>query len=106
MASTDSYEWSLILNPSVAGTFTYSDVTNSALQTAIGNGSTNTVTGGTRLLGGYGDTRSILSGDQFKNLLKLGSSISGTMDSMVLCIYILSTNNSNTYAGLNYRQFG
>ena len=106
MASTDIYEWSLILNPTVAGTFTYNDVTNSALQTAIGNGSTNTVTGGTRLLGGYGDTRSILSGDQFKNLLKLGSSISGTMDSMVLCVYILSTNNSSTFAGLNYRQFG
>jgi len=105
MASSDIYEWSLILNPTVGGTFTYSDITNSALQQAIGNGSTNTASGGTVLAGGYGNSKSEIIGDQLKNLLKLGSSVSGTMDTLVLCIHPLGANNVNCYAGINYRQF-
>lgn len=105
MASADIYEWSIVLNPSIAGTFTYSDVTNSALQYAIGNGSTNIASGGTLLAGGYGNSKSEITGDQLKNLIKLGSSISGTMDTLVLCIYPLGANNVNCYAGINYRQF-
>lgn len=105
MASADIYEWSIVLNPTIAGTFTYSDVTNSALQYAIGNGSTNIASGGTLLAGGYGNSKSEITGDQLKNLVKLGSSISGTMDTLVLCIYPLGANNVNCYAGINYRQF-
>ena len=105
MASADIYEWSIILNPTIAGTFTYSDVTNSALQYAIGNGSTNIASGGTLLAGGYGNSKSEITGDQLKNLIKLGSSISGTMDTLVLCVYPLGANNVNCYAGINYRQF-
>lgn len=105
MASADIYEWSLVLNPSIAGTFTYSDMTNSALQSAIGNGSTNIASGGTRIAGGYGSSKSEIVGDQLKNLLKLGSSISGTMDELVLCVYPLGANNVTCYAGINYRQF-
>lgn len=105
MASSDIYEWTIVLNPTVAGTFTYSDITNSALQRAIGNGTTNIASGGTVLAGGYGVSKSEIVGDQFKNLLKLGSSIGGTMDSLVLCIYPLGANNVNCYGSINYRQF-
>ena len=105
MASSDIYEWTIVLNPTVAGTFTYSDVTNSALQRAIGNGTTNIASGGTVVAGGFGSSKSEIVGDQFKNLLKLGSSIGGTMDSLVLCIYPLGANNVNCYGSINYRQF-
>jgi len=105
MASADIYEWSLVLNPNIAGTFTYSDITNSALQYAIGNGSTNIASGGTIVAGGYGNSKSEITGDQLKNLIKLGSSLSGVMDILVLCIYPLGANNVNCYAGINYRQF-
>ena len=105
MASSDIYEWTIVLNPTVAGTFTYSDVTNSALQKAIGNGTTNIASGGTVIAGGFGSSKSEIVGDQFKNLLKLGSSIGGTMDSLVLCIYPLGANNVNCYGSINYRQF-
>lgn len=105
MASSDIYEWTIVLNPTVAGTFTYSDITNSALQRAIGNGTTNIASGGTVLAGGYGVSKSEIVGDQFKNLLKLGSSIGGTMDSLVLCIYPLGANNVNCFGSINYRQF-
>lgn len=105
MASADNYEWTLVLNPTVAGTFTYSDITNSALQKAVGNGSTNIASGGTVLAGGYGTSKSEITGDQLKNLLKLGSSISGTTDALVLCIYPLGANNVSCYGSINYRQF-
>lgn len=105
MASSDIYEWTIVLNPTVAGTFTYSDITNSALQRAIGDGTTNIASGGTVLAGGYGVSKSEIVGDQFKNLLKLGSSIGGTMDSLVLCIYPLGANNVNCFGSINYRQF-
>jgi len=105
MASADIYEWTLVLNPTVGGTLTYNDLTNSALQAAIGNGITNTASGGIVLAGGYGSSKSEIVGDQLKNLLKLGSSISGTMDTLVFCVYPLGANNVTCYAGINYRQF-
>ena len=105
MASADIYEWTLVLNPTVAGTFNYSDLTNSALQAAIGNGTTNIASGGVVVAGGYGSSKSEIVGDQLKNLLKLGSSIAGTMDTLVFCVSPLGANNVNCYAGINYRQF-
>lgn len=105
MASADIYEWTLVLNPTVAGTFNYSNLTNSALQSAIGNGTTNIASGGVAVAGGYGSSKSEIVGDQLKNLLKLGSSISGTMDTLVFCVHPLGANNVNCYAGINYRQF-
>lgn len=44
-SANDFFHWQLLLNPTVAGTFAYSDITNSACQKAIGV-TANTVTGG------------------------------------------------------------
>jgi hypothetical protein len=104
-SSVDSYEWKLILNPTVAGTFTYNDVTNSPLQSAIGSGSTNSTTGGTVLAGGYGAAKSVSDTNALKNLIKLGSSISGVMDTLVLCVYPLGATSMTVYASVNYRSF-
>jgi len=103
--SIDSYEWKLILNPTVGGTFTYSDLTNSPLQSAVGNGSTNSVTGGTVLAGGYGTSKSVSNAESLKNLIKLGSSVAGTMDTLVLCVYPLGANAITVHASINYRAF-
>jgi len=46
------FEWLLLLNPTVAGTFSYSDVSNSPIQAAYG-ATANTVTGGTPIGGGF-----------------------------------------------------
>jgi len=104
-SSIDAYEWKLILNPTVNGTFTYNDITNSPLQSAIGNGSTNYVTGGTVLAGGYGTSKTAADTNALKNLIKLGSSIAGTMDTLVLCVYPLGANAVTVYASINYRAF-
>ena len=83
-------EWTLRLNPTVAGTFTYSDVTNSSLQRALG-ATANTVTGGTVLQGGFGSSTASAGGgsgtvgEAVETAIRLGSTISGTPDEVVLC---------------------
>jgi hypothetical protein len=105
VSSIDAYEWRLILNPSVAGTFTFTDVTGAPLQKAVGNGTTNIASGGTVVAGGYGTSRLSADSNALKSLLKLGSSINGTMDTMVLCVYPLGNNSLDGYASVNYRAF-
>lgn len=83
-------EWLLIWNPTVADTFTYSDVTNAAVQRALG-ATANTVTGGTIIDGGYLETGSGGSGSGsgggiLNTALHLGAAIDGTVDEIVLCI--------------------
>jgi len=105
VSSIDAYEWRLILNPSVADTFTFTDVTGAPLQKAVGNGTTNIASGGTVVAGGYGTSRLSADSNALKSLLKLGSSINGTMDTMVLCVYPLGNNSLDGYASVNYRAF-
>jgi len=88
--ASEQIEWFLSFNPTVAGTFTYSDVTNSAIQTAIG-ASANTVTSGFEISGGFiesggNQAGNAGSGDKgILNALLLGSKIDGTPDEIVLC---------------------
>jgi hypothetical protein len=83
-------EWIVKFNPTVAGTFTYADETNSAVQTATGT-ATSTVTGGTDMDGGYVESGGVQAGrvgsttSTLQNALKLGSLIDGTVDTIVLC---------------------
>lgn len=102
---SQDFEWILIWNPTVAGTFTYNDVTNSGAQYAIGS-STNTVTGGTQIVGGF-----VKSGAQaggvvlpLTNALSLGAAIDGTRDEVVLCARPLG-NNADIEAGLTWQEY-
>lgn len=88
--TNDDFEWSIILNPTIAGTFTYSDETNSAIQTAKG-ATANTVTGGTLLDCGFGKSGQA-SGGITDTIRYLGASIDGTRDTIVLCIRPLQNN--------------
>lgn len=87
--SQDNFLYELRLNPTVSGTFTYSDVTDSSIQRAIGSGSTNTVTGGTVLSSGL-QQQQASANISAKNALRLGSTIAGVMDTFVLCVAPLS----------------
>jgi hypothetical protein len=86
---SETGEWIWILNPVVGGTFTYGDETSSAVQIARGV-TANTVTGGTRITGGFGESTSSGGGSggvssPIPNALRLGCKIDGTVDEMVLC---------------------
>lgn len=88
--TSDNLEWMLLLNPTVAGSFGYTQVTNSSVDRALG-ATANTVSGGLMVAGGY-----IASGGQvagagsltakINNTLRLGSQIDGTQDTIVLCV--------------------
>ena len=99
--TNDDFEWLFILNPTVAGTFTYSDETNSCLQSAKG-ATANTVTGGTRLDGGFAK-QSQASSEILNNAITLGAAIDGTRDEMVLCVRPLSS-NADIQGSLTWRE--
>lgn len=97
----DTAHWELYFNPTVAGTFTYSDVTNSGLQVAIGS-NTNTITGGTEIDGGYFSTALPIT-NAVPNALKLGSAIDGTPDELVIACRPI-TSSMGAEASITWRE--
>jgi len=97
----DQAHWELRIGGTVAGTFTYNDVTNSAVQIALG-ASTNTVTGGIEIDGGYFTTE---QGVQFSvpNALRLGANIANTPQEWQLVV-IPITNNITVRASVTWRE--
>lgn len=81
------FEWVLVFNATVAGSPTYSNETNSAVQTFLG-ATANTVTGGTIITGGFtssGRFGGTSGGGAIQNALRLGVGINGTtLDTIVL----------------------
>lgn len=99
----DNFRWELLYNPTVAGTFTYANVTNSACMTAKG-ATANTVTGGTLINSGYG-SQSAAVDNILINSLNLGSTISGTADSIVLCVSpVGGSTNLDIYSSITWRE--
>lgn len=100
----DDFEWMVIFNPTVAGTFTYSDKTNSAVQTAIGV-TANTITGGTVLDSGFvkssGSTGNVNISPT--NALRVGAAIDGTRDELVFCVRPL-TNGADIEASISWQE--
>lgn len=99
------FEWLFVWNPTVASTFTYSDVTNAAVQRAVG-ATANTVTGGLVVAGGYASStvqsKAAISND-IKSALILGSSVAGTADALVLCARPLA-NSADISGGITIRE--
>jgi hypothetical protein len=103
--TSDAFEWQLILNPTVAGVFTFGDKTNSCVQTATGdtaNPSTNTVTSGTIVARGFGNT-SDASQILLRDMLQIGAAIDGTQDELVLCVRPLGA-NADIQGALTWRE--
>jgi hypothetical protein len=103
-AGNKSLEWLVLLNPTVTGTFTYSDITNSSVQGAIG--ATATVTGGTTIASGYfaSGQKGGEAGAPLSNAIKLGAAIDGTVDEIVLCARPLDSSSCDVHGSLNWRE--
>lgn len=103
-ATNDAILWELRFNPTVAGTFTYSDVTDSPVQTAVGaSGGTNTVTGGEVIRSGYQAAGGSSRAAEVFSTRHLGTDLSGVSDELVLCVTPLSS-NSDVYGSLTWRE--
>ena len=89
-SASDQIEWILKRNPTVAGTFSYTGRPQSAAEIALG-ASANTVTGGYDILGGSCESGGTSSGSagstgiRTDNAIRLGSSVAGVVDTLVLC---------------------
>ncbi len=110
--TTTNFEWLVLFNPTVDGTFTFADKTNSAVQTALGttaDPSTNDITAlGTVIAGGY--VHSAGGGGKggefftaLANALRLGSTIAGVQDAIVLAVRPLGS-NADIHGGLVWRE--
>jgi hypothetical protein len=99
--SNPNYIARIRLNPTVAGTFTYSDHSNSAMQVAVG-GSTNTVTGGRPLAAEPGASQ-VGGKISVERALRFGSSIAGVHDAVVLTIEGVN-NNLGVLASATWQQ--
>lgn len=111
--TNDDFEWLVLLNPTVGGTFSYADKTNSAVQTAVGDGagdpSVNSITAlGTVITGGFANSTGGAGGggavtNPLGNALHLGSTIAGVQDTIVLAVRPLSA-NANIHGGISWRE--
>lgn len=106
--TNDDFEWLLILNPTVATPITFSDEINSFVQTGIGNTdnpSSSTVTGGTKLSGGFVKSSNSAGSrtEELKSVISLGAAIDGTRDEIYLCVKPLS-DEPNIQGSLEWRE--
>lgn len=103
--SNDNYEWKLILNPSGINGLTYTDINNSSIQYAMPASGLTKISGGYVIAGGFAQAKTDIQAESLKSILKLGSSITGLRDQLVLACYPLGNSDSVVYGGINYREF-
>jgi hypothetical protein len=104
-SSVGHFKWELVLNPTVGGTVTWTDISNSNVQQFIATGTTHTVTGGTILLNGISNVGSPIdvSTSSFQRFKKLGCSIDGIRDEIYLVVTPLVNISSNgVWGALTY----
>lgn len=107
-SASDDLEYILVFNPTVAGSPSWSNETNSAVQTATG-ATANTVTGGTYITGGYvasgnAQNASGTIAQEVPNALLLGSAIDGTPDEIWLCAKPLTNVNTLIEGSITWRE--
>ncbi len=89
--ASSKVEWMLKFNPQVAGDFNYIDLPHSAIQFATGS-VLNTVTGGYNFAGGFTESGGQPAGaagsvgKEVGNAIRLGTTIEGVKDTLVLCV--------------------
>lgn len=103
-------EWVLILNPTIAGSPSWTDLPQSAVQYFRG-ATANTITGGYQFTGGVVESGGVAAGGAgnasrgIDNALLLGSLIDGTVDELVLCVRpIGGSSNVDVEGTLNWRE--
>lgn len=95
--NANNFKWCIILNPTIAGTApSYTNVSNSAIDWAPGNGG-NTLTGGTIITSGYGSGSLATVSLPANLIINPGVAIDGTPDVIALCIKTFS--GTDTFVG-------
>ena len=108
--NSDDIEWVLIFDPTIAGTPTWLNQTNSAIQYFLG-ATANTITNGTPMGAGYlatgaGQSASAEIDREPANALRLGSTIAGVPSTIVLAARPIngSSTDVNVEGGITWRE--
>jgi hypothetical protein len=101
--TNDAFRWSLHINPTVTGTFTYNDLANSAIQWANGTAKPTITADGIIISSGYASTASKQTSESLNTALRIGSTIAGVQDTLVLAITPI-TSNMSTLTSLEFRE--
>lgn len=105
--TADAFRWELHVNPTVAGTFTYNDLTDSAIQYALADTSspsTNTISSdGTILYSGLVSDKTRNVNLPLKSAYRLGVDIAGNEDELVLVVVPIGA-SLDVYSSLNFRE--
>lgn len=103
-SSNDQAQWSLQINPTLSAPLTYTNVANSAVQEADGNGTITVTTDGTVIAAGAISTNTVLPVGNLKLnfLASLGGTLANVMDEYVLCITPI-TSGVTSYSGIAYK---
>jgi len=108
--STAQFRWSLLLNPTVAGTDAASWTSvggNSAAQYDVSRDNTNLLTGGTQIASGYLEDTNQAGGAidlRLNSAVRPGIDIDGGQDELVLAVQNLSAAAETYYASINWRE--
>ena len=102
--SNDNYEWQLYMNPSGINGLAFTGAVNSALEYSVAANGTR-ISGGFSVAGGYAQAKTDIQSEALKSLMKLGASITGKRDVLVLSCLPLGASDSVVYGAINYREF-
>jgi hypothetical protein len=104
--ANDSLLYTVQINPTLSAPLTYSNVANSSIQEATGNGTITVTAAGTVIASDYLTNGIAINPDVFKENFYsyLGSTLDNVMDEMVLCVRPVS-GSLTTLASMNYKEF-
>lgn len=105
--STAVFRVCVLVNPTVVGTaLSFSAVTNSAVEAAVGALNATTVTGGTQIFSEYFDAGASNSlALNFGGLdVALGSTIAGVSDVLVMAVQVVAGTTETFYGSLQYKE--
>lgn len=104
--STASYNYMLLLNPTIVGTaLNWTDLTNSSVQSFNDSTNATTVTGGTKIfskVSSQGNSGG-QSSDSLNSDFALGSTIAGVSDILVLAIQRVTGTSETFYGSINFK---
>ena len=101
--TNDSFRWSLLMNPTVADSPSFSNKTNSAVQTFVG-ATANTVSSlGHELSSGYVSDKSRELSAPIDSVLRLGCTVAGASDTLYLTVTPLGS-NLDIFGSLNWTE--
>lgn len=100
--TNDDFRWSLLLNPTYAGTLTYTDIANSGCQRAAGVLANTISVEGVKISSGYAKSAGSIESRIVSNL-RIGSLIDGTRDELILAVTPLAS-NADIQGSLTFRE--